>query len=358
MTTIVNVTYRLYQRKNGKYYAQHNGTGRQHSLRTTDHDQAVLLLQGYNEGNRDAQVSREVGLAYLSCADPDAKKRTWAWVFAEILKTKSKDTDNYRRWTVAIKDHAFNEIRIMPLIDTRSDHFLKVLHEGSVSTNVYLRRIHNFAVDMCWLARPVIVKRQWPKVRHKKKRAITWDEQKLILAAEKNTERRDFYELIWHTGASQGDLAILKAEDIDWRENTIRFFRLKTGSTVCQRFGESVGVILRRLPAAGLLFPHLAKVRSSDRATEFGQRCDQLKITGVTLHSYRYAWAQRAKKAGYPERYAQMALGHNSGAIHEHYAGTDEALVPALEEYEAVAVDNKIIVKTTVAPEAADFSKN
>ncbi len=26
--------------------------------------------------------------------------------------------------------------------------------------------------------------------------------------------------------------------------------------------------------------------------------------------SYRYAWAERAKAAGYPERYAQIALGH------------------------------------------------
>jgi len=34
----------------------------------------------------------------------------------------------------------------------------------------------------------------------------------------------------------------------------------------------------------------------------------QLGIKGVTLHSYRYAWAERAKVAGYPERFAQEAL--------------------------------------------------
>jgi len=255
MQKVMNVTYRLYRRKNGKYYAQHNETGRQISLRTSDENTAKLLLQGHNEGSRDAQVSREVGLAYLSCTDPEAKKRTWAWVFAEVLKTKSKDTDNYRRWSVAIRDKAFNSIRTMPLIDTRSDHFLKVLHEGSVSTNVFLRRIHNFAIDMAWLARPVIVKRQWPKVKHRKKRAVTWEEQKLIMSGEKNTERRDFYELLWHTGASQGDLAILRADMIDWRQSTIHFFRRKTGTPVCQRFAEEVAVILRRRPADGLLFP-------------------------------------------------------------------------------------------------------
>lgn len=43
-----------------------------------------------------------------------------------------------------------------------------------------------------------------------------------------------------------------------------------------------------------MLFPYLSSVRANDRATEFGQRCRQLGISGVTLHSYRYAWAERA----------------------------------------------------------------
>jgi integrase len=33
---------------------------------------------------------------------------------------------------------------------------------------------------------------------------------------------------------------------------------------------------------------------------------------GVTLHCYRYATAERAKQSGYPERFAQEVLGHNS----------------------------------------------
>ena len=47
-----------------------------------------------------------------------------------------------------------------------------------------------------------------------------------------------------------------------------------------------------------------------DRATEFGQRCRQLGIKGVTLHSYRYAWAERAKTVGYPERFLRRRLCH------------------------------------------------
>jgi hypothetical protein len=42
------------------------------------------------------------------------------------------------------------------------------------------------------------------------------------------------------------------------------------------------------------------------------------KIAGVSLHSYRYAWAERALKCGFPERFAQQALGYNSKAMHQH----------------------------------------
>ena len=78
-------------------------------------------------------------------------------------------------------------------------------------------------------------------------------------------------------------------------------------------------------------------MRAGDRATEFGQRCRQLGIKGVTLHSYRYAWAERAKVAGYPERFAQEALGHDSKAVHRDNAKRGLMKIPSLEEYEREA---------------------
>jgi integrase len=74
-------------------------------------------------------------------------------------------------------------------------------------------------------------------------------------------------------------------------------------------------------------------VRAGDRATEFKQRCQQLGITGITLHSYRCAWAERAKTVGYPERFAQEALGHNSKAVHRAYAKRALMKIPSLEDY-------------------------
>ncbi len=89
------------------------------------------------------------------------------------------------------------------------------------------------------------------------------------------------------------------------------------------RMDDDMEEILRDLPGNGPLFPYLRTVRSGDRATEFKQRCDGLGIKGVSLHSYRYAWAERAKTAGYPERYAQVNLGHNSRAMARAYFHSD-----------------------------------
>jgi integrase len=72
-------------------------------------------------------------------------------------------------------------------------------------------------------------------------------------------------------------------------------------------------------------------------ASQARSRCRQLGIKGVTLHSYRYAWAERAKTVGYPERFAQEALGHNSKAVHRAYAKRALMKLPSLEDYEQVA---------------------
>ena len=48
----------------------------------------------------------------------------------------------------------------------------------------FLRKVHNFAVDMNWLPATVIPRRQWPAIHYKEKRAIKFEEQLKIIAAE------------------------------------------------------------------------------------------------------------------------------------------------------------------------------
>jgi integrase len=155
-----------------------------------------------------------------------------------------------------------------------------------------------------------------------------------IIAAEVNPERNTLYQLCWHLGASQGDIANLKGEDMDWTNNTVSLTRQTSGVAVLVHLAADALNMFKDLPGEGVLFPYLSRVRAGDRATEFGQRCRQLGITGITLHRYRYAWAECAKTCGYPKRFAQEALGHNSKAVHRAYAKRALMKIPSLEDYE------------------------
>jgi len=325
--------YRLYKRKNGgRYYLHDDVTGKQESLGTSDRATAVRLFHSRQEAQQQPAVNLQIARAYLAASDPQIATRNWQFVMDELVKLKKCQTQH--RWRTAIKDKAFDSLRNLPLLETRPEHFLRVLEAGKVSTNVYLRRIHNFALDMTWLPWPVLAKKRWPAVEFKEKRGITLAEHLAIVARETNPERKAFYQLAWYLGASQSDLAFLEAENVDWDNHVISYQRMKTGTAAIMRFDEAMAEILRDLPGSGPLFPYLRTVRAGDRATEFHQRCVGLGITGVTLHSYRYAWAERAKAAGYPERYAQVNLGHNSKAMARAYSRKAEVEMPSLSEYE------------------------
>lgn len=323
---------RLFRRENGIYYSLDNITKKRHSLETTQLDEARRLINAENEAARQPAINLQIARAYLQHSDPNYAQRTWAFVMEEMGRTKTGNTK--KRWDVAIKDKAFASILKLPLIKTQAEHFLEVLHGGTVSTNVFLRRINNFALDMDWIPKSIIPKRQWPAVQFKEKRAITWEEHCRIVEREKNPERKKFYELCWHLGGSQGDIAHLKADDVDWENSTVSFTRKKTGVPVILHLGGDALNTLKDLPGEGSLFPYLCAVRAGDRATEFKQRCVGLGIHGVSLHSYRYAWAERAKTAGMPERFAMENLGHNSKAVHRSYSKKALVKIPSLEDYE------------------------
>ena len=242
-----------------------------------------------------------------------------------------------------MEDKAFDPLRQLPVLETRPEHFVRVLQAGTVSTNNFLRRLHNFTLDMDWLPWPVMPKRQWPAVRYGEKRAITREEHELILSRENNLEMRGFLWCCWHLGGSQSDVARLKSENIDWENRVVSFFRAKTGSAQIVHFGQGFAEILRSLPQAGLLFPRLAGMDEKHRASLFQRACRRVNVTGISLHSYRYSWAERARKAGYPERFAQEALGHNSKAVHRAYARKAQVELPPLEDYEKRHCDIKVI---------------
>lgn len=356
MSQSMKKRFRLFKRGWGTYYVEDTTTGKQASLKTSDIKEAERLLHAKCESKHLPSLSAKIARIYWEDADPMAKTRTWQYVIDQLIQTKKGE--NQKRWKTVAKDKALSIIRHVLVIETQAEHFLDVLKTGTVSTNLYLRRIHNFALDMNWLGRPVIAKRQWPQVRYKERRAITLEEHVRVVNRERNAERRVFYQLLWHLGASQSDLALLNAEDINWDDRLITYRRRKTGQLARLHFGKEVEGLLGLLPTTGPLFPYLATVRSCDRATEFKQRCEGLNIKGVTLHCYRYAWAERARKCGYPERWAQEALGHGSKAVHRAYAKNAMVQIPSMEDYEQSSKSKVIALefKAAAIPESGAAS--
>jgi integrase len=339
--------YRLIRRgcRGDTFYSVDSKTGNRTSLSTSDEEAARQVVEAKNQAERQPVLNLQIAKAYLAGTDNGLNKRTWREAIETL--TSMKQGANQERWRRVAKDKAIALLFPRVIIETPGELLLKVLQLGKVSTNIYLRRLHNFCLDMNWLPWPLIPKRQWPVIRFKEKRAVTWEEHCNIVERERNPERRAFYQLAWHLGASQSDLAHLRAEDVDWSARIICFVRQKVRWRNQQppqiRFGGEVEQILAVLPKIGPLFPNLKPVKSEHRATEFRQRCHGLGIYGITLHSYRYAWAERAKVVGYPERYAQLALGQNSKAVHRAYSRNAQVTLPPLEDYERNALSAVIV---------------
>ena len=61
------------------------------------------------------------------------------------------------------------------------------------------------------------------------------------------------------------------------------------------------------------------------------------QFAGVTFHSHRRAWAERAKTCGIPELFEQKALGRNSKDGHRAYVKHALMRIPSLEDYKKKA---------------------
>ena len=302
-----------------------------------DEAEAATKLNALNEAVRTPMLNRKLGLAYLSAADPKLGTRTWEEAMTAYTERPMKDSSQERS-TRAFRSDAFDPIRSLVINETRPEDFFRVFtaprHESALH---YLRRLQNFTLDMGWLIVPVIPKRLWPPANPRDHRAITKEEHSRIIEAESNNpERQAYYEMLWLTGGAQSDIANLTRENVHDELRLLVYHRMKLRMDAPEsrlRIGPSLEALLEKLPQSGPLFPTIRTSDASARAAEFWRRYTLLGIKGVSLHSYRYAWSERAAEAGYPERYAMAALGHGSKAVHRAYARKARPEIPSLEEY-------------------------
>ena len=279
------------------FFSFDSETGKRESLHIGDKEEAKRIIRAKNDAATQPAINVSIARAYLVGADPKLVERTWAFVIQEFCSVK-KESTRLRRQR-AVKSPAFNSIRNKRLVETSAEDFYAVLNSGGVYVHHILRCIHNLALGMGWILAPVIPPKLWPKEEKKfKRRAITSEEHQQIIQAENNAERKLYYELLWEIGAAQTDGATLTAANIDWKNRLLSYNRRKTGELCVLEIGTRLESLLRKLPSEGALFPKVSALKDKDRAAEFRRRCRLLKIEGISLHSYRYAWAARAKRLG------------------------------------------------------------
>jgi integrase len=215
----VQLKYRLYCRRNGVFYWQENDSAKQGTLRTADRHEAERLLNAMNESHREPTLNLNLARANLAAHDPKMAKRTWQATMNEMATHGIPTTQD--RCARGFRSKAYDAIRNKPLVQTTGADLLAIIHANGNCVAHYLRRLHNLALDLGWLAWPILAQRAWPKIRSQCKRAITAEEHRAVIASEKNSERRAYYELLYETGAAQTDAANLTVEDIDWQNGVL-----------------------------------------------------------------------------------------------------------------------------------------
>ena len=320
------------------FYSEDRNTGQQRSLKTRDEAEAQRVIQAKNDAVNLPQMNLVMAKTYLSAQDPKMITRTWADVFERFCDRSNANTRMRHERVVRTKSMQF--LKAKRLIETTADDLFAALKMGCNSTIAFLQTMHNDAVGMGWIPGPILPRKLWPKMHKKDKRAITEAEHILLMSAVDN-EWQLYFQLLWFIGAAQTDAANLTDANIDWNLRVLRYDRQKLNGRslppACLVIGKGLEVILRQLPSAGPLFPNIKAMDDRSRACFMWKLCKRVGIQGVSLHSYRYSWAERAKVAGIPQRWAQAALGHNSKAVHDAYARNAQVVCPPIDEIRTTA---------------------
>ena len=178
------------------------------------------------------------------------------------------------RYAPALKSAALATLRDKKIVDTTPDDFRAALADNKPSTNHFLRRIHNLAVGTGWLPWPIIPIKMWPAIQLKRKRGVTVEEHRLIIASEANVERRHFYELLWEVAAQmrrfqQDSFPQAASVDIEFRPPPVT---MPGDWPLLTELHVTLGVAHRTVANLTTLITDLKKARLNCTNAQLGKR--------------------------------------------------------------------------------------
>jgi hypothetical protein len=248
----------------------------------------------------------------------------------EQLQARGKDSSR-ERLRQRVQVAAFDGLRHKKLLETTADDFFAVFKDGKVSIVCFLKRLAQLRLES-WLDCPADcravslaeIRTQRPARHHAGRTPERFGRRRKTPSgnciwncfgkpARRRATRRTSRPRTL-TGR-RGRFPISGKRPARWRSSPSAR-RWKPCCSSCRRPAHCS----RSCPRS----------RPTTAPAGFRRRCHKAGVSGVTLHCYRYAWAERAKVVGMPERFAQAALGHNSKAIHRAYAKKAVIIAPSL----------------------------
>ncbi|HTU92414.1 MAG TPA: site-specific integrase [Gemmataceae bacterium] len=172
---------------------------------------------------------------------------------------------------------------------------------------------------------PLIGIRKPPKASRGTKALISADAHARLVACAEPLFRA-FLELLWHTGARPGEIAGLRAEDIDLEHGLVVLEEHKEAhlgkSRVIFLSPEALAVVKGIGRESGLLFPGEDGQRMTAQAIGCRLRrlCVKAGVKHCIAYGYRHTFATDALANGVPDAQVAALLGHSGTAmLHKHY---------------------------------------
>jgi integrase len=182
--------------------------------------------------------------------------------------------------------------------------------------------------------------RRPPKASRGRKALVSADDHK-TLCQHADPSFRAFLQLLWLTGARPGEIAGLKAEELDLDQGVVVLTDHKTAhlgkSRVLFLSAEAVGVIRGLDRREGLLFPGEGGQKMTAQAIgrRLARLCQKAGVKACMAYGYRHSFATDALASGVPDAQVAALLGHSGTTmLHRHYShltARSQALRGALE---------------------------
>lgn len=163
-----------------------------------------------------------------------------------------------------------------------------------------------------------------PKKEKKQRRALTQEEQALLITACKSNPYGNFYKILLFSGMRRGELLALEVSDVNFGNKTITISKTLNdlGKITTTKTGKD-----RTIPIFNNLETPLKEeiqkvkqgrlfnVTENPVAVNFNRIKKAINVNDVTIHSLRHTFATNCLEAGIPTKQVQQWLGHSNTQI-------------------------------------------